>query len=380
MYSPLPHRCPQPIVVNTFFNWKNSIEARRSKKGPFLDLSAHSEPIEFTWTIPKCSSHKKRLSIDSDSFTLNGSHFWKFHISFAFTYDWLTGDWVDSEHNAGGEQLILEADRWINKKSEDSQLYLPFGTGEKYHIEISVLDARGNQFGTEILHETFPFKRRFKLISVSELNDPANNLLSYDQLTIHFLVRRTKADCEVEECHHPAGNCHRPQLTSDFANLFTSKMNADVIFKVQNTDIAAHKSILTARSPVFAAMFQHQMKDNESGAVDVPDATPAVFNKLLQFIYTGECPLEDSTEELLMAADKYDIQGLKQFCEFELRAWALNVDTAIDLLVLSDLHNAQILRRSVVHFIKKNIAQMMKKPEWADFKKNYEHLARTFDF
>ena len=247
-------------------------------------------------------------------------------------------------------------------------------------MEISVLDARGNKFGTRILHERFPFERRFKLVSASELHDQTNDLLPNDQLSIHFLLFCMKTSCRVEECQY-AARTHNPlQLLADFAKLFTSKRNADVIFKVQNTNIAAHKSILTARSPVFAAMFQPHTKENESGKVDVADVTPAVFDKMLQFIYTGECQVGDSAEELLMAADKYDIRDLKRHCELELREYALEVDTAIDLLVLSDLCDAKILRERVVKFIKLNVALLKKRPEWEDLEKNYEHLVREFNF
>jgi hypothetical protein len=55
------------------------------------------------------------------------------------------------------------------------------------------------------------------------------------------------------------------------------------------------------------------------------------------------------------------------------------VDTAIDLLVLSNRHKVKILRRSVVHFIKKNIAKLMDRTEWERLEKNYAHLARTFN-
>ena len=61
------------------------------------------------------------------------------------------------------------------------------------------------------------------------------------------------------------------------------------------------------------------------------------------------------------------------------RVQQTNVDTAIDLLVLSNLHNVKILRRSVVHFIKKNIAQLMDRTEWERLEKNYAHLAREFE-
>jgi speckle-type POZ protein len=238
------------------------------------------------------------------------------------------------------------------------------------------LDARGNKVGTRTLHEKFPLERRFTVMSGTYLNDLARTLLPNERLTIHFILRK-KTDCGVEECQHAARTF---QLLANIANLFTSKLNADVIFRVQNTNIAAHKTILTAWSPVFAAMFQHQMKEKESGEVKIPDVTPAVFNKLLQFIYTGHCQVEELlAEELLIAADKYDIKDLKQLCELELRNRTLYVDTAVDLLILSDLHNAKILKESVVNFIKQNAAQLRKRPEWADLKKNYEHLAREFD-
>jgi speckle-type POZ protein len=246
-------------------------------------------------------------------------------------------------------------------------------------MEIFVLDPRGNKFGSKILHERFPFERRFKFIRTSELHDPTNDLFPNEQLSIHFLLFHMKTSCRVDECQYAARNRNPLPLPADSADLFTTKLNSDVILRVQNTNIAAHKSILADRSPVFAAMFQHQMKEKESGEVDIPDVTPAVFDKLLQFIYTGECQLKDSVEELLMAADRYDIRVLKQRCELELCDCSLYVDTAIDLLVLSDLYDAKILRRSVVTLIKLNVAQLMNRPEWEDLKKNYAHLARTFD-
>ena len=348
-------------MTYSILNWNESIT-----------LNAQGEQMEFTWTIPNFSKWRMVASTDSGPFSFDGNS-WKFHIYATFSSNQRQNDSSDSRHDASDKwsELLLRVDPRSTPKSEKC-----------CNMEISVLNARGNKFGTRILHERFPFERRFKLVSASELHDQTNDLLPNDQLSIHFLLFCMKTSCRVEDCQY-AARTHNPlQLLADFAKLFTSKRNADVIFKVQNTNIAAHKSILTARSPVFAAMFQHRMKEKESGEVDIADVTPAVFNKLLQFIYTADCPLEDSTEgllELLMAADKYDIPDLKQLCEIQLGRCTLNVDTAIDLLILSDLHNAKILRRSVDNFIKKKISLLMDRPEWQDLEKNYAHLARTFD-
>ena len=50
---------------------------------------------------------------------------------------------------------------------------------------------------------------------------------------------------------------------------------------------ALHKTILAARSPLFAAMFKHPSKEKLSGIVNVPDIEPDVFKVLLRYIYIG---------------------------------------------------------------------------------------------
>ena len=57
----------------------------------------------------------------------------------------------------------------------------------------------------------------------------------------------------------------------NFEKLFESMEHSDVTFNVRGKQFQAHKNILTARSPVFAAMFQHQSEENMTGIVDVPD-------------------------------------------------------------------------------------------------------------
>jgi BTB/POZ domain len=331
-------------------------------------LGPQSEPIEFTWTIPGFSDCRRVASVDSDRYKFDGSDLLKLHIYASFPSNQSQNDSPESRHDASDKrtEIFLR----VNEKVKSNNCC---------NMEISVMNARGNKFQSKILHERIPFERRFKFISTSELHDKTNDLLPNGRLSIHFLLFHMKRSCRVEECQYAARTQNPLQLLADFAKLYTTKLNSDVIFRVQNTNIAAHSAFLTARSPVFAAMFQHHTKEKESGEVDIPDVTPAVFDKMLQFIYTGECQVGDSAEELLMAADKYDIRELKRHCELELREYALYVDTAIDLLVLSDLYDAKILRERVVKLIKLNVAQLKKRPEWEDLEKNYEHLAREFD-
>ena len=66
-------------------------------------------------------------------------------------------------------------------------------------------------------------------------------------------------------------------------------------------------------------MFQYDMKENKTNETEITDVTPAAFRALLQFIYTGHCQVGCLTEEILVAANKYEIGGLKQICAKELQ-------------------------------------------------------------
>ena len=72
------------------------------------------------------------------------------------------------------------------------------------------------------------------------------------------------------------------------------------------------KSLLVARSQVFAAMFEHDMEEAKHNRVEVKDVDSEVMDQMLRFIYTGKAPdLERMAAELLAAADKYALDRLK---------------------------------------------------------------------
>lgn len=73
----------------------------------------------------------------------------------------------------------------------------------------------------------------------------------------------------------------------------------------------AHKAILAARSPVFAAMFEHEMEEKKQNRVEITDMDPEVLKEMLKFIYTGKAPtIEKLDADLLAAADKVSFSPL----------------------------------------------------------------------
>lgn len=66
--------------------------------------------------------------------------------------------------------------------------------------------------------------------------------------------------------------------------------------------------LTTARSPVFAAMFEHEMEERKQNRVAITDVDHEVLKEMLRFIYTGKAPnLEKMADDLLAAADKVRI-------------------------------------------------------------------------
>lgn len=143
------------------------------------------------------------------------------------------------------------------------------------------------------------------------------------------------------------------QTLEDYGSLLKNGKLSDVILSVSGVDLPAHRAILAARSPVFAAMFEHEMKEVTESKVEIPDVEAEVMEELLGFLYTGKVPsMEVYAGELLAAADKYQVDALKSIAEEALCA-KLAPDSVQCFLLLADLHSATKLKAKALDYIRK---------------------------
>ncbi|KAL6623260.1 hypothetical protein ACP70R_033139 [Stipagrostis hirtigluma subsp. patula] len=151
----------------------------------------------------------------------------------------------------------------------------------------------------------------------------------------------------------PSSNLHQ-----HLGELLRSKAGADITFLVSGESFPAHKSILSARSPVFMAEFFGCMKERISGQVEIKNMEPAVFEAMLSFIYTDTVlNLDQKTElpttmaqHLLVAADRYGLGRLKLICE-RMLALQMDVATVAATLTLAEQHGCSQLKANCVEFI-----------------------------
>jgi speckle-type POZ protein len=131
-----------------------------------------------------------------------------------------------------------------------------------------------------------------------------------------------------------------------FANrlgkLFYYQNRCDVHFQFNcGQSVGAHVLILFAGSPVFAAMFQSDLLEAQTGKVDIVDYEIDVFRQLMICLYTGRAPkLSDKTMTSLLfqAADKNGVETLKNECLDELLS-QLRIGNAIEMLVWSHFNS-----------------------------------------
>eukprot|EP00731_Ephydatia_muelleri_P032775 Em0024g319a len=197
-----------------------------------------------------------------------------------------------------------------------------------------------------------------KFIRRDFLFDEANGLLTDDKLTLYCEVSMVSDMVNQSGTSVISNSPKVPEcnLSSDLACLLEDGQFSDVMLAVGSHEFKADKAVLAARSPVFSAMFEHEMEESRKNRVEISDLDQEVMQEMLAYIYVGKAPnLKKRADSLLSAADKYALDCLKVMCEEALCA-NLNIENVSDTLVLADdLHSATQLKAMCIDFINKSV-------------------------
>jgi len=152
---------------------------------------------------------------------------------------------------------------------------------------------------------------------------------------------------------------------------------SDVPFIVKGEQIPAHIHLLQVGSPVLAAMFAYDMTEASTRTALIDDIEPNVFRQMLHYLYT--CTLSFTTDivemidPLLIAADKYQINSLRDYCA-SFMSRMLNVHNAMRFLVLAHLHSAKKHKEDCIYFIVNNKSFFWRLSEFNQQGENYFKL------
>jgi BTB/POZ domain len=168
-------------------------------------------------------------------------------------------------------------------------------------------------------------------------------------------------------------------IQNNLSELLEKGLFADIKFVFKTEQIAAHSAIIAASSPVFAAMFEAgRFKESQTRTVNIEDIDSRVFRKLLQFLYTGNSGISKQDpcvllQALFLAADKYQVDALKEICE-ECLAHQLAFGNVLLHLVWADLYGAGTLKEAAVTYLVQERYRVWQHKEWKEFNSKYPDL------
>lgn len=149
-------------------------------------------------------------------------------------------------------------------------------------------------------------------------------------------------------------------LPKNLKKLLEDEEETDVTFTVKGEVFRAHRILLAAQSLVFKAELIGQVGESNRDIITIEDIQPAVFKALLEFIYTGAVAsvmevldgkdIKDFLKHLLVAADRYALETLKQICETIL-CRCIDVQTVADTLLLAEQYNCRKLKDVCIEYI-----------------------------
>ncbi|GJN24460.1 hypothetical protein PR202_gb12200 [Eleusine coracana subsp. coracana] len=147
------------------------------------------------------------------------------------------------------------------------------------------------------------------------------------------------------------------ELYADLGRLLETKQGADVRFEVGGKAFAAHKLVLAARSPLYkAAFFGPRCETATHSRIRIPDMDPRTFEAVLHYMYTDTLPEMEHDEEgvlaldLLVAADKYSLEGLKSMTEDELCGY-VNASRVFKMLAVAERYQCPKLKSVCLELI-----------------------------
>jgi hypothetical protein len=170
-------------------------------------------------------------------------------------------------------------------------------------------------------------------------------------------------------CVPPSSN--NSLLSKLSLQLFKSAIDTDMEFEIVGTGVSteqpenetseegqctikAHRVIVAARCDWFRRALLSGMREAIDKKIIIHDTSPFLFRIFLEYLYSGRLR-DDSLSieqlvELLLLSDRYEVDSLKQTCEYALQH-SIDLDSALYFFNMADQYNARILKNFCLNFI-----------------------------
>ncbi|GBN72473.1 Speckle-type POZ protein [Araneus ventricosus] len=159
-------------------------------------------------------------------------------------------------------------------------------------------------------------------------------------------------DSDEDEMNDKLVRHHFSDFIKDFTSMMDDEIHSDVKLRTRSKIYPAHKCVLSARSPVFRAMFLNNARENANDCIDIKDLRSNAVKSMLLYMYRAEIPISDGlgAYRLYIAAAKYELLVLKDICASFLKKY-MSMKNAFEICLLADQHRDDDLKDFAQDFI-----------------------------
>uniref|UniRef100_A0A6V7M155 BTB domain-containing protein n=1 Tax=Bracon brevicornis TaxID=1563983 RepID=A0A6V7M155_9HYME len=165
-------------------------------------------------------------------------------------------------------------------------------------------------------------------------------------------------------------------LHEGFGKYHLSNEFSDVKIVIGKEEIPAHTIILSACSSVLSTKITAAKREKNDNQLVIDDVSVNVMKTVLEFMYKGDITGIDDVDsalEILDAAEKYNIQRLKEICEYKLYKY-LRVDNVLEIYRKADTLQALRLKEECLNFIYINRKKVIEDEFLEEFCRDKHHL------
>ena len=101
-------------------------------------------------------------------------------------------------------------------------------------------------------------------------------------------------------------------------------------------------------------MLQGDMLEARKGKVTVTDVDSGTFAAMLHYVYTGELKEGQDLNNMIYAAEKYDLPGLRALLFLKMKSEDVQEELIPDLLIIADKYQAGPLKKLAIEKIRAN--------------------------
>ncbi|XP_067135228.1 kelch-like protein 5 [Centruroides vittatus] len=147
-------------------------------------------------------------------------------------------------------------------------------------------------------------------------------------------------------------------------SLFVNRQLTDVVLKVENLRIPAHRLVLSAASDYFAAMFTNDLREAFQQEVELQAVNAEALQALIYYCYTGEIDIhEDTVETLLSTANLLQLSEVVEAC-CKFMMCRLNPSNCIGICLFAESQSCVQLHNVAYNYIMEHFMDVIYNQEF----------------